>query len=184
VGSVKTIHQLKVTLKDIKPPVWRRVQVPSSMTRLAPGYPGSLRLVGLPPHEFDIGGVRYGIDDGEGWDPPKDERRARLERLVPVGARFGYVYDFGDHWEHAITVEKVLGADPKAKYPICVTGRRACPPEDCGGAWGYADFLEAIGDPNHEEHNQMLEWVGGSFDPEHFDRNDFESNLKRGPVLD
>ena len=186
-GSVKTVHQLKVTLKDIKPPVWRRVQVPSIITL------ADLHLViqaafgwwDYHLHEFDIGGIRYGIDDGEGWgEPPKDERRARLERLVPVGARFGYVYDFGDDWEHTITVEKVLPADPKVKYPTCVTGRRACPPEDCGGTWGYADFLDAIGDPNHEQHNEMLEWVGGPFDPEHFDPHDFESNLKRGPMLD
>lgn len=186
-SSTKTIHQLKITLGDIRPPVWRRVQVPSTITL------GELHLViqaafgwwDYHLHEFEINGIRYGTDDGEGWgDPPKDEHRAKLERLAPVGGKIGYVYDFGDNWKHTITVEKVLPADPRATYPACVAGKRACPPEDCGGTWGYADFLEAIANPDHQEHKAMLEWVGHPFDPEHFDRGDFQSNLERGSVLD
>ena len=83
--------------------------------------------------------------------------------------KFRYTYDFGDNWDHAIQVEKVLEADPQVKYPRCVKGSRACPPEDCGGAWGYGDFLDAIQNPGHEAHEEMMEWVGGEFDPEAFD---------------
>jgi hypothetical protein len=78
-------------------------------------------------------------------------------------------YDFGDSWLHEILVEKILPREPDARYPRCLTGKRACPPEDCGGIWGYADFLDAIRDPNHPEHEAMLEWIGDDFDPEAFD---------------
>jgi hypothetical protein len=80
-----------------------------------------------------------------------------------------YVYDFGDDWVHRVVVEKVVRADPNVAYPCCIGGRRACPPEDCGGVWGYQEFLAAISDPHHPEHESMLEWAGGEFDPEAFD---------------
>ena len=80
-----------------------------------------------------------------------------------------YTYDFGDNWEHKIPLEKILPRDKNIEYPACIAGKRACPPEDCGGIWGYEEFLEAINNPDHEEHEEMLEWVGGEFDPEHFD---------------
>lgn len=85
-----------------------------------------------------------------------------------------YVYDFGDDWVHRVLVEKVLPADPTMTYPACVGGKRACPPEDCGGVWGYREFLTAISDPKHPDHEAMLEWVGGEFDPEAFDAADFQ----------
>jgi hypothetical protein len=80
-----------------------------------------------------------------------------------------YVYDFGDSWEHKIQLEKILPGEKGVEYPICIKGKRACPPEDCGGVWGYAELLEIIRDPTHEEYEEMLEWVGEEFDPEHFD---------------
>jgi hypothetical protein len=82
--------------------------------------------------------------------------------------RIVYEYDFGDSWQHEIVLEKTLEPEPKVRYPRCVEGERACPPEDCGGVWGYAEFLEAIGDPEHESQEEMLEWIGGEFDPEKF----------------
>lgn len=121
-------------------------------------------------HEFEIGGVRYGINDGEGWGPPpKDERRARLHHVAPVGTTVAYQYDFGDCWDHDIEVEAVLPAEAGQRYPVCLAGEGACPPEDCGGTWGFAELLEVLADPDHEEHERMLQWVGGAFDPEHFD---------------
>ncbi len=119
----------------------------------------------ISAREFDIGGVRYGSDDGEDWDPPKDERRARLEKLTPAGSSFTYTYDFGDNWRHKITVEQVTPADPSTTYPTCTGGRRARPPEDCGGVWGYENVLAVLADPDDEEHASMREWVGSSFDP-------------------
>jgi hypothetical protein len=93
-----------------------------------------------------------------------------LGQVAPrEGLKFRYEYDFGDGWLHQVLVEKVLPPEPGQSYPVCVKGRRACPPEDVGGMWGYQDFLEAIQDPNHEEHEEYLEWVGGEFDPEAFD---------------
>ena len=97
-----------------------------------------------------------------------------MNSVAEQGSSFIYVYDFGDYWRHKIVVEKVFTAAPGGRYPACVGGRRACPPEDCGGTWGYTEFLEAIGDPDHEEHESMLEWVGGRFDPEAFDPPDFD----------
>jgi hypothetical protein len=117
-----------------------------------------------------IGGVRYGIDDGEGWgDPPRDERKARLAKVGPVGGRFEYVYAFGDDWTHRIEVEDIVPVDPAAEYPRCLAGRRAGPPEDVGGTYGYTEVLEAIADPEHKDHEDQLTWVGGSFDPDTFD---------------
>ena len=83
--------------------------------------------------------------------------------------KFHYEYDMGDGWEHEILVEKTLPTEPSQHYPVCVTGRRACPPEDCRGLWGYADLLEIIKDPKHEEYEERVEWLGGELDPEAFD---------------
>jgi hypothetical protein len=92
--------------------------------------------------------------------------------------KFTYTYDFGDNWRHVIQVEKVLAAEPGARYPRCVGGKRACPPEDCGGPWGYGDFLEAISNPKHPEHEDMLEWAGDEFDPEAFDLEAVNEELR------
>ena len=90
-----------------------------------------------------------------------------------------YEYDFGDSWEHELLVEKMLSLEEGKRYPICLTGKRACPPEDCGGIWGYARFLEAIRDPEHPEHDEMVEWVGGEFDPDAFDLDEMNTELQR-----
>lgn len=88
------------------------------------------------------------------------------QALTSIGDKIEYQYDFGDGWEHEIVLEKVLPPEEGAKYPVCIKGRRACPPEDCDGIWGYEDLLLALQDPNHPDHDDLLEWVGGSFDPE------------------
>src|SRR3954451_3319534 len=100
----------------------------------------------------------------------EDERTVRLSQVVGGGIKtFTYTYDFGDNWEHTIQVEKTPAAEPGVRYPRCLAGKRACPPEDCGGPWGYGDFLEAVRNPEHEQPEDMKEWVGGEFDPEAFD---------------
>ena len=121
-------------------------------------------------HEFDVDGARYGLPDPD-WDAGEvgDEARVTLFRLLGQGDRAGYVYDFGDGWTHRLTVEKVLAPEPGVSYPRCVSGRRACPPEDVGGPWGYDEFLAAMADPAHPEHEQYREWLGGPFDPAAFD---------------
>lgn len=95
-----------------------------------------------------------------------------------------YVYDFGDYWRHQVIVEKVLTAEPGVDAPACIDGRRACPPEDCGGTWGYHELLETLANPNDPEYVERLEWVGGQFDPEAFNPSEFAGNLKNGRLAD
>jgi hypothetical protein len=109
----------------------------------------------------------------------QDERKFKLNQIAPREKhKFIYEYDFGDSWEHVILVEKILSPEPGATYPECVKGRRARPPEDVGGIWGYADFLEAIRDPTHPEHESYVEWIGGEFDPEAFDLDEVNAALR------
>jgi len=172
----KTVYQLKVTLKYIRPPIWRRVLVPSDIS-LGELHTVVQRAMGWSDyhlHEFRVGGVEYGPPDMKP-DPffgrgPRNEDGATLSRVArSAKSKITYTYDFGDSWEHEILVEKVLPAEENVRYPVCIAGKRRCPPEDCGGAYGYPEFLEALQDPNHPEHETYSEWVGGSFDPEEFD---------------
>jgi hypothetical protein len=161
---------LKITLRHIRPPIWRRVRVASNMSlaslhhviQVAMGWDDAHL------HEFEVGDRRYGEpsdDDWPGAEPTYSESNIQLGKLVEQGQRgFRYVYDFGDGWEHDLVVERVLPIDPDQGYPVLVTGRRACPPEDCGGAFGYGRLLEALADPTNEEHRELTEWVGGAFE--------------------
>ena len=129
-------------------------------------------------HAFRVGDTSYGEPAPELDDWMQNENRIRLSQIAPVEkSGFRYEYDFGDDWQHAVVVEKILPAEKGKAYPLCVTGKRACPPEDCGGAWGYTEFLEAIADPEHEEHEQLLDWIGGEFDPEAFDLTEVNARL-------
>lgn len=166
------IYQLKVTLRDVNVPIWRTVQVPGEVTlrqlheilQLTMGWQNSHL------HEFRADGVSYGEPNAEFDIEVNDDQRFRLSRVAPKpGAQLTYLYDFGDGWEHDIVVEKILPLAPRVRYPLCLAGRGACPPEDVGGPWGYEGFLAAIRDPGNEEHTDMLEWVGGPFDPDAFD---------------
>jgi len=107
-----------------------------------------------------------------------DERKVYLQDIISNPKdNFIYEYDLGDGWEHKIVLEKILPSD-FSESPVAIKGKKACPPEDCGGIWGYSDFLDAIQDPKHEEHESMLEWVGGEFDPDEFDMNVINKKLK------
>jgi hypothetical protein len=176
------VFQLKATILETRPPVWRRVLVgeDTTLAQLHEVLQAAFGWWNYHLHEFEIDGVRYGIDDGEDWEPPEDERTARLRDLLQEGSSFLYVYDFSDYWQHRIVVEKRVPADARRSYPICTDGRRACPPEDCGGPWGFREFLDAIADRNHEEHDAMLEWVGGQYNPDDFDPAALEHRLKLG----
>ena len=109
----------------------------------------------------------------------RDERRVHLTQLLTVPKqKLTYEYDFGDGWDHTVLLEKVLAPEPGVAYPRCTAGKRACPPEDVGGVWGYESFLEAINDLNNPEHDTMLEWVGGEFDPAAFDLEEAYAALR------
>ena len=122
-------------------------------------------------HEFVFDDTNYGEPDPDfPSDPPMlDEARVTLTKALGTLKSFTYIYDYGDNWQHRVKVEKALPPDPGLRSPVCLDGRNACPPEDVGGAPGYVDFLEAINDPSHEEHDHFLEWCGGRFDPDAFD---------------
>ncbi len=170
------VYQLKVALKHIKPPIWRRVQVKDcTLASLHDLIQDVMGWEDYHLHVFEIGGEQYGDplqwQDDFGGDPEVgNEGKVKVRQLAARGVKaFGYVYDMGDNWEHTIQIEKVLEAEAGVRYPRCIAGKRACPPEDCGGPWGYGDFLEAIQNPAHPRHKELLEWVGDEFDPEAFD---------------
>jgi hypothetical protein len=179
-------YQLKITLRDIEPPVWRRIRVPDgTLAELHEYIQAAMGWENAHLHHFHLGKQLYGDpelmqENFEDMDY-KDSTTTRLSDIVPAGGRkkfrFAYEYDFGDGWMHDIQVEKV--EDGKA-MPECLAGERACPPEDCGGPWGYPDFLAALADPKHENHVDMVEWIGGSFDPEAFDPKAATKEMRRG----
>jgi hypothetical protein len=171
-GMADTIYQLKVTLRGIRPPIWRRVRVPGTVTlaqlhsvlQIALGWSNSHL------HQFRVGRETFGMPDPDGWGPSTtSERKVRLHELAGLKSKLIYDYDFGDGWEHDVLVERVDAADGSLPLPICLDGRRSRPPEDCGGPYGYANLVEALADPKHPEHQEMREWVGPYWRAEHFD---------------
>lgn len=175
-GRLRERWQLRIELLDVNPLVWRRLLLPADiiLPRLHRVFQTALGWIDSHLHEFVIGGVRYSHADPE-WAAEleqTDERGVALERALGPDARgFDYVYDFGDDWHHPVVVEE-RHAQPAQAGPaiVCTGGENACPPEDVGGAPGYADFLAAIADPRHEEHRNYLKWCGGAFDPARFGR--------------
>ena len=168
------VYQLKVTLLDIEPPIWRRILVPHNI-RLDKLHSVLQVVMGWTDshlHEFTIDGVSYGDPSIEMdmVEEAEDETKFRLHKVVPrEEGKFHYLYDFGDSWEHEILVEKILPLGKGTRYPVCLAGKRACPPEDCGGAPGYENLLESLKDPSHPEHENMFDWLPGDFDSEKFD---------------
>jgi hypothetical protein len=170
--ALDRVYQLKITLKGSKPPIWRRVEVADDITlaRLHAIIQAAMGWTDSHLHMFSLGRISYGMPDPNYDEDVLDEQRYKLKQLLSEPKqKLSYEYDFGDSWTHEVLLEKVLPSEPGATYPRCTAGKRACPPEDCGGVWGYADFVQAIADPEHPEHEELLEWVGGEFDPEQFD---------------
>ena len=171
------LFQFKITLLDIKAAIWRRIQVPDcTLVDLHEYIQAAFGWENYHLHQFEIDGVRYSqpAPDGDDFNMDfEDETDILLSKLLPKSsqkAHWIYEYDFGDGWRHEVLFDGYPPNDSKAKCPLCLEGERACPPEDCGGPWGYGDYLTAIADPQHEEHEEMLEWRG-PFDPEAFDAN-------------
>jgi hypothetical protein len=157
------ILPLHIELREIKPKVWRRVLVPETITlqRLHAVIQAAFQWGGGHLHEFEAADERYA---GLGSE------RTRLTKAMTGSGTIDYVYDFGDHWQHRVKVEKVLPPMADMKLPLCIAGAGAAPPDDCGGAPGYMDFVQAIADPHHPEHEDMKSWIGrDSWDPAAFD---------------
>ena len=164
----KSIVSLKVALRGTRPPVWRRLLMPGTMT-LADLHHAIQAAMGWEDchlHVFDIAGRQYG---GRHAGDDVDEKRPTLNSLVKAGvARFTYTYDFGDDRDHTVVIEKRPPPLGPTSYPTCVAGKRNCPPEDCGGPWGYEELLQILADPAHPERAEQIEWLGEEFDPDDF----------------
>jgi hypothetical protein len=171
VSSPEKIARVRIALKDIEPEIWRRVEMPLGMN--LKGLHDVIQAVfGWQDYhlfEFQIDEKRYGTPSPEWGDERKvlQAKTVRLADLVSKGIdRFDYIYDFGDNWEHAIAIEAVADADPAVKYPCFIDGARRGPPEDVGGFPGFFDFVEAMVNPRHSEHRNLLKWYGGPYDPD------------------
>jgi hypothetical protein len=190
------IYQFRITLNDSKPPIWRRIQVPEnySFWDLHVAIQDVMGWEDYHLHEFEIINpstnlkVNIGIPDKDDFFgrevlPEWNQKIAKYFSMENQSAH--YTYDFGDDWVHKIKLEKILPREKNIDYPICIKGKRACPPEDCGGIWEYEDLLKIINNPKHEEYEEMLEWLGGEIDPEHFDVKEihFSDPAKRRKIL-
>jgi hypothetical protein len=169
-GAGNNIVSLKVTLRGVKPPVWRRLLAPGTMTLgdLHKAIQAAMGWRDCHLHVFDIGGEQFG-DQGS-VDDVADENRLTLNSLLRSSVvRFAYTYDFGDNWDHTIAFEQSKPAVEGDVYPVCVAGKRNCPPEDCGGVWGYQQLLTILADTAHPEYPEQAEWIDENFDPDEFD---------------
>lgn len=180
------ILQLKITLKGSKPSIWRRVLVDKN-TKLDDLHRVIQEAMGWDNYhlwEFELAGESFGPVDKEGLMgfTPDEMGNAAKQKLGALAghekAKFNYTYDMGDGWEHQILVEKVLPRTPGQSYPFCTDGKGNCPPEDCGGIWGFYALLEALKDPKHPEHEEMVEWMGDDYDPEEFDLEEINQRLR------
>ena len=177
-----TIYQIKVTLREIESPVWRRFQVQSykNLHELHLTLQAVMGWTDSHLYAFTRGDLYYGIREDLEYLEAKDARTVRLDEVVHgQGARIAYEYDFGDYWLHTLVLEEILETEPGRKYPFCLDGSRACPPEDCGGTSGYERLLEALRDPRHEDHIDMWLWAGEDFDPEAFDVDRVNRKLRQ-----
>lgn len=185
-AATTAIYQFKVSLKGTKPKIWRRIQVPSTFTfdSLHGVIQDAMGWEGGHLHQFNMKHPRTGERISIGEPAPDDgfgfmfdiipEETARIARYFAADkTKAVYVYDFGDNWQHEVVLEKKIPADASVQYPRCIAGKRACPPEDCGGIWGYAELLTILADPEHDEYNEKMEWLDdigrGDFQPDEFD---------------
>jgi hypothetical protein len=170
--KAREIFQLKIVLNDIKPMIWRRFVVDADikLPDLHKVIQTTMGWTNSHLHQFVINDNYYCAPDEEALSEHIDYRRVQLNQMInKKGAKFAYEYDFGDGWEHIITLERILSREKNQYYPICVDGERSCPPEDCGSSVGYEHLLEVLSNPGHEEYNELKEWVGEYFEPESFD---------------
>jgi hypothetical protein len=177
-------------LEDSQPSIWRQIQVPEnySFWELHVAIQNAMGWYDCHLHQFEITDPHYhepvtiGKPDNEIGESILIEWETKIaDYFSSKNKNALYIYDFGDHWCHQITLEKVLAAVAGQTYPRCIAGERACPPEDCGGIDGYHDLIDIMNDPKHEEYEHMLEWLGGELEPEQFNAEDvhFENPAKR-----
>jgi len=179
--SGRLIYQLKVTLEGTEPSVWRRFLVPVDYTieKLHRVLQIVMGWEDAHLHEFKAGKLSYGEPHPDYDFKMLNHKKATVQGVAPrVGSKFTYIYDFGDGWQHELKVEKILDAEKGVHYPLCAAGDRACPPENCGGIWGFAELLEALENPKTDEQRELVEWVG-DYEPTAFDLDKVNKRLKR-----
>lgn len=177
------VYQLKVTLLGFRPPIWRTLQVESSLTlaQLHEVLQVAFEWWDEHLHQFSAGGLEYGVQEQGRLQEVLDELAYTVAEVLPrVKDTMVYEYDFGDDWRHKIVLEKVLEPDPAARYPRCIKGKRKAPPEDCGGVGGYLYLIDAVAHPERQEHADALEWAGGLFDSEAFNLDEINALLGGG----
>jgi len=188
-NKTSRIYQFKITLKGIRPLIWRRFQVKSGITFHE--LHKTIQVI-MGWHDYHL----YCFTFGRGRDQLRIEEPDELEGFTIEGQNLDsrktrinniftaekekciYTYDFGDDWEHELLLEKILEPEEGIRYPVCIKGRRACPPEDCGGIYGYYELIEIINNPRHPDYKMTMEWLGGSFDPEEFDLEEVNKALR------
>ncbi len=167
--TAASIARIKITLDDVEPKVLRRIEVPFSirLDRLHLTIQAAMGWTNSHLYEIRARDVGWGMVDPDWGDGPLDARKAKLiDVLEDVGVKtLRYLYDFGDGWEHTIKIERLDDPIPGVIYPRLTEAKGRCPPEDVGGPWGYAEFLDALKDPEHERRAEILEWLGVEFDP-------------------
>lgn len=181
------LYQFKITLLETNPPIWRRIQVPDgTLDKLHEHLQTAMGWTNSHLHQFDIQGERYGDpellgDDFEDFEGHDSTAIFVSDILPELGQQFAfnYEYDFGDSWEHEVLYEGSLPVEPGQTYPLCLEGERACPPEDVGGVWGFAEYLAALADPQHERHREYLKW-SGRFNPNRFDPKQATQQMRQG----
>jgi len=174
------ILQLKIKLNGIKPYIWRRFLVEDKISfhKLHEIIQIVISWENYNLYEFNVNGLEVGMPDEDYSEDIQDSKTIKFsEVLKKEKQKFHYLYDFGDSWEHIIVVEKILEKYPQ-KCPVCIAGERTCPPEDCGGDWGYEELLKIRKNKNHPEYKEkIVGWLGKDFDPEHFDINKVNKSL-------
>lgn len=183
---VDRVARIMVTLDHTKPPIWRRIEVPLTISLRGVHEAIQAAMLFDNYHLFDfhveIDGKarRYGIPDPDRFVQISDAKNIKLGTLIDRGVlALTYCYDFGDNWEHQVRIEQVLNADPNGAYPAFVDGARRAPPEDVGGIPGFEHFIEAISDSRHPDHARIIEWYGRPFDPEDIGRDDIAERMRR-----
>ena len=170
--SVSPVYELKIVLEGSSPPIWRRLHVPALATfeELHYAIQVAMGWDDQHLHQFQVGSKCIGVPESSRFGSTTDETRTRLYRVMTrEGDSLTYVYDFGDGWRHAVTLEWIHRPQSEVIQIVCLDGARACPPEDSGGIWGYQDLLDAFKDSNHPHHGRAVEWLGDEFDSEAFD---------------
>ena len=184
----KRLYQFKITLLNVDPVIWRRIQIKNcSVDELHACIQTAMGWTNSHLHQFEIQGIVCGdpellCEDGDCF-VGTNSLKTMVSDIVPQSGarfRFSYEYDFGDRWEHEVVIEGCLPTDQGVRYPLCLEGERACPPEDVGGEFGYAEFLAAIADASHVEHKEWMAWAGGDFDPNRFDATAATKDMQRG----